>query len=546
MTEPVTTAVALPTQVATDPISDSSLRRLFPKDGLFLRSKHLDQISDYAEQFALAAGVAAGPGVDHGLTVTVDEVTLTISRGLAVDASRRPLRLAREAEIRLDKLDPAATQLWIVEIEAAPPKPEGREPVFGALCDDPAGNGAIAPWRDAAVRIRVRPLEFTATPESQERNKLASAYFKAERIQGKPWLPPPREPGLIKRPWREGRPADPPASGAVPIATLLRDGSKWVVDTWIARRDIGGPPARAVWEGHLGLRPWNVFIAQVLQFQAHLADFLKATPPAPGGASESVQKSVDVLAECLPKKGAAAAKKDCIEAFEHLKAVVSSTRGGADSPFVELPPAGVIPLPEGVDPAQYFWLLFNTDVPVEVERPRADCALRALEDAQHLDRIDLATPGIDTYVRLLVPPAGNGEDWMVFVRGCCPADRVDVLVYVAVGEDDFPDDPDLPGELVTTLQYPRGAWALPGPEDAMKPILEKIDKRRIGAVRGCASADDRRSLAFLRSALIVFDLAEPDRGVVDHGDPDQRVIPSVVATERNRDAIVISIEPSNQ
>jgi hypothetical protein len=539
MTEPVTTPGALATEVVSDLISDSLLRRLFPKDGLFLRADHLDQISEYAEQFALAAGVSAGPGVDHGLTVTVDAATLTISAGLAVDASRRPLRLSREAEIRLDQLDLGTTQLWIVEIEAADRKPEGREPVFGALCDDPASNGAIAPWRDATVRIRVRPLEDKATPENQARNKLASARFAKERDRGKPWLPPPDEPGLINRPWHEGRPKVPPTPGAVPIAALLRDGSKWVVDTWIARRDIDGPPGRAAWEGHLGLRPWNVFIAQVLQFQAHLADFLKAAPPAPAAASESVQKSVEVLAECLPKIRAAAAKQECVEAFEHLKAVVSGTGDGPPSPFVELPPAGVIPLPGEADPAQYFLDLFNTDVPVEVERPRADCALRALDDAQHLDRIDLATPGIDTYVRLLVPPVGGQqENWMVFVRGCCPADRVEVRVKVVAalggGEEDFADGPEVPDILVTTLQYPRGAWALPGPEDGMKLIREAIGGRPIHAVHAWASAEDRRSLAMLRSASVVFDLTGRDEFVLPY-----------VSYPRNPEVIIINVAASN-
>jgi len=46
---------------------------------------------------------------------------------------------------------------------------------------------------------------------------------------------------------------------------------EWVLDAWIARRDLIATPPRDAWEWRLGLRPWAVFIAQVLQFQAQLA-----------------------------------------------------------------------------------------------------------------------------------------------------------------------------------------------------------------------------------------------------------------------------------
>ncbi len=59
-------------------------------------------------------------------------------------------------------------------------------------------------------------------------------------------------------------------SECVPLAVLLQVDGRWVVDTWTARRDIGAGSAEDTWRSRLGMRPWNVFMAQVLQFQDQL------------------------------------------------------------------------------------------------------------------------------------------------------------------------------------------------------------------------------------------------------------------------------------
>ncbi|MCU1644965.1 MAG: hypothetical protein JWN03_5240, partial [Nocardia sp.] len=207
MTKPSTAPTAAPTELTSDPTADSKLRSLFAADGLFLRAEHLDQIQRYAEEYALAAGVSAASGVDYGLSVTIDGTgdgkSLVVLPGLAVDKSRRPLRLSAPTRIPLS-LDHKAAELWIVEIvAAAAPIPAGLEPVYGTLCDDPCSGGALAPWRDAAVVIRVRPEHRIPgpTPAGLKRSQLASAYFALERSESDPWLPPKGATPLLKRPW---------------------------------------------------------------------------------------------------------------------------------------------------------------------------------------------------------------------------------------------------------------------------------------------------------------------------------------------------------
>ena len=85
MTESSSAPSTDPDVLTSDPVSDPTLRRFEPDDGLFLRAPHLRQISTYAEEFALVAGAATGAGVDHGLDVTLSDGKLIVSPGLAVD-----------------------------------------------------------------------------------------------------------------------------------------------------------------------------------------------------------------------------------------------------------------------------------------------------------------------------------------------------------------------------------------------------------------------------------------------------------------------------
>src|SRR5262249_52866093 len=98
------------------------------------------------------------------------------------------------------------------------------------------------------------------------RNRIASAYFAAE-----PWLTAPllSAQGLRSPIWCN--PASLYSRDEVPIGLLARDGGiTRVLDAWSARRERMDTQAKGYWPGSMRTRPWNVFIAQILQFQCQL------------------------------------------------------------------------------------------------------------------------------------------------------------------------------------------------------------------------------------------------------------------------------------
>ncbi|MGW4095836.1 hypothetical protein [Mycobacterium sp. NPDC004974] len=530
-------------------VADSGLRALNAANGLFLRAEHLGQMQAYAEEFALLAGVAAGPGVDYGYTVALDGPNLHVAPGLAIDGSRRPLRLVSDVTLKLDALpELGANEFWVVEVVAADPRAAGSEAVYGTLCSDPCGGATIRPWLDAAVTIRLSrdSLDGLAgAPASLKRNRLASRYFERERSGSDPWLTPTGggRPvgGPLGRLWRAGAPESAAPSGPVRLAVLFQVGGKWVVDTWTARRDIGDGPARAVWENRLGLRPWNVFMAQVLQFEAQLVDTGAGLTVTGGSCEDKQRKLIHDFEGLLHQKGRQTRLAD------ELKSLVEAQRDRLDeelreaalvSSFEELPPAGVLPRPSDQAPDQYFKSLFGTAVDLEVVEVRADCALRALEQAQHLDRIPVAAgTAPHPFVQLLVPVAARtdltqlkpqGEyPWMVFVRACGPP-KVDKVPVYLVDVEEFPGagrgsrwsvvgkwvgehtELLLSASKVATLSFPVDAWARPQTDTELGKLQAKVDEStdyRLMVLATTASGSNHRvALMSVRSGLLGVDL----------------------------------------
>ncbi|HEY6145541.1 MAG TPA: hypothetical protein VIV13_04660, partial [Solirubrobacterales bacterium] len=66
-------------------------------------------------------------------------------------------------------------------------------------------------------------------------------------------------------------------------ATSADGDAGWSVDVWAARRDRGDPSPARTWQYRLGMRPWDVYVAQILQFQAQLQDV--------GGDSSGLQRA---------------------------------------------------------------------------------------------------------------------------------------------------------------------------------------------------------------------------------------------------------------
>ncbi len=386
----VTTATGGSTQGVSSSAVGSSLRRLNPVDGLFLRAEHLDQIQDHAAELVRLTAGAGGSGVVYGFTLDLDGERLGSSAGLAVDPAGELLRSPRRIEVDLHDLAHDTGRVWVIEVVAAEPVRTGREPLYSAVCADPCGpESAVQPWIESAVRLQVRPETLAVDTDPEHRvSAVASAWFDRERREGDPWLTPPA-PGaaighLADRPWSVASPADAPGAAGVPLGVLIRMADSWYLDTWIARRDRALEPASAAWQRRLGRRPEPVFTAQVLQFQDQLAR----------GRVEPDHPLTDR--------------------------------------FVELPPAGFLPMPalaEETSVEEWLNQVFGFSVGLQVIRCTADTAYGAVELAGDLDRTPLRRFGSDDPERrpgllVLVPtvpadlPAVRTDryPWLAFVR----------------------------------------------------------------------------------------------------------------------------------
>ncbi|WP_030155164.1 hypothetical protein [Streptomyces sp. NRRL S-244] len=433
-----------PTPPATpSATADGGIDRLNAFDGLFLRAEHLARIQDYARELALAVGAAGGPGVVEGYEVSVKDGTLRVGGGLAVSPEGRPLRSQRLVTLPLTGLTPGLDGFWWVEV-APDSRPYGEAPVQGSYCDDPcAGTGTTRhPYLAEGVRIQLaegteRGLD-NQLPASR-RNFLTSKIFGAERTEHSPW---PYGSGRAHLPQSWTPPAASPGrAGTVRIAVLLRDPGRpdgWEVDTWAARRDRAAAPPQRYWQSRLGMRPWDAYTAQILQFQDQLAQVLGAAPPPAADLGPLLEQLALIGEEQFLKSHT----KDQL-GREVARLITGIGEGALIRPvqagpgpyglqelgISELPPAGYLPFtpepepePEpGPEPGQ-------SAAPAgirellgrQVDLRYCSCALadvaRAVQEAQHRDRIRLDEP---VEVDILLPVDDRGApvgDWVAFVR----------------------------------------------------------------------------------------------------------------------------------
>ncbi|MEW2416033.1 hypothetical protein AB0953_20255 [Streptomyces sp. NPDC046866] len=468
-TAPAPTAPASTAAAPAAPPSataDGGIDRLNAFDGLFLRAEHLTRIQDYARELALAVGAAAGPGVAEGYEVSVRAGVLRVGAGLAVSAEGRPLRSDRLVTLPLAGLVPGPDGFWWVE--AVPAAREyGEAPVQGVSCDDPCSGTAATrhPYTAEGVRIRLtedRERGLDAQLPAARRNYLASRIFRAERTEHSAWpygtagggagtgTGPGGAPALPAD-W-DPPPAAPSRSQAVRLAVLLRvpgTAETFEADTWTARRDRGAPPPDRYWQSRLGMRPRDVFTAQILQFQTQLAQVL--------AAQEAPRTDLGPLLEQLALLGGPQFLKSHTKdqlGREVARIVAGLAEGAPTAPaaprgpysiaelgLVELPPAGYLPLPPAAppeDPPE------DRDGPQPEDRdgprdaqggpwdrvrtllgPHVDLAYcragladvaDAVEEARNRDRIRLDRPDA---VDVLLPVDEAGEqaaDWVAFVR----------------------------------------------------------------------------------------------------------------------------------
>jgi hypothetical protein len=511
------------------------LTRLNYFDGKFLRADDLSREQEYLRALVAFSNQAGGSGVVHGygarLSTRGDQ--LELGPGLAIDPAGRVLLLPQTVSIAIGELISASARPDLatglkalrgdlpvqrlpgpaavsgaefgdcVTTAEAPPSQVvqgaelyllsiahaealcGEENVYGRLCEDACVTTTERPYRVEGVAVRAIPLRLL-TPlattsallldQRHLRSLVASAYYADEARRMASLI---SRQGLALDAWCLGAAAQ--GGTDVPIAVLARSGSQTVfLDAWTARRERTEPPPRRYWAWRMAMRPWDVFLAQVLQFQCQLTEALRRAPTGePTGdpcepSNQALRDASRFLAEVeqryirpiaveavhgeplrpMADLPAAAELPAFLERISGLRTRVSAVLTGAaigaqsriliQGGIVELPPAGYLP----VTP--------STTVPVNVQVRqllgegldlrfcicRPDFVAHALEEAQHLDRISLLQgldhPDAKPAVDILVP---NGE----LVRGGpeVAGKGFDVLVSLAPGGGG--DNPGTPG-----------------------------------------------------------------------------------------------------
>ena len=548
-----------------------------PVDGLFLRAEHLKAIQDYARSLTRALATAGGAGVVHGLGVTLTDGSLEVSPGLAITRHGQLLLLASTVKVRLDSnhVPPRPTNgFWRVELHWASAN-SGSAPVYGSLCNDGCADGGgavIQPWREEGVKILLATDSLPgldAVSLERRTNWLASAYFERERAAGQPWLVPAAAGSpvdeLRSRDWEDATSL--PGEQGVPLALVQNVDGTYRLDVWAARRLADGPLASASWRSRLAIRPWSVFLAQILQFEAELTAFGAQDEPlidvsaayyyrsTATGLLDEAQRFIEGLNEKDPVRNR--------KAFQRLEEVVETaatdpianagpTPLSTQSGLGELPPAGYLQVDHTREDLEVGLAAFFGDhADVRFRRLRADQVPDEVVAAQSRDRIPLdPVPGISPQVDVLIPtePADKEElytaayDWVAFVRrgpevkpqAPPPPETEQVKVYLFFfGEEgerfahDF-TEADLESAQqndLGTLTYPKASWAYPGGEVARK-TLEAVQGSHPIALVAITRGDDT-PLASTRAGLFGTSL--------DSGHP----LPVYAYPQRPVDAIVV-------
>ena len=547
------------------------IARLNAFDGLFLRAEHLTEMQDYARDLAHAVGAAGGPGVVDGYDVTSTKEGLRVDAGLAVSAAGRPLRSRRVVMLPWGTFPRPPTDGWF-RIEIGPADwGFGEATVQALLCDAPCTGGTRATVHRAegVVVHVVTDSEAGFGGATGRRGWLASLLFAREEKAAAAW-PRPGRAHLADLSWR------PPPAGAlaerVPLAVVIPDGADpqtWTVDVWSVRRDRGAPPPDDLWRWRLAMRPWAVFVAQVLQFQDHYA--AAALPGHLRAMLTAVTLEAElttILAEVGRQRTAAPAQQ--------LTELIARIRGAEPGPgaefgklaalpdvgITELPPAGLLVVhprtAEGegdLDDAvrEEVDRLLAGGADLRVRRCGPDDVGSAFEQARHRRRIPIGDPAHAPVDVLL--PVDEGKwvgDWVAFVRRDGTVDRppeppveqvdeVDVFLVddgtdrekftrdvAAVQAGKLPDGVDAPAAV---LRYPRDTWAQPLGDQ--RALLEKILGQGTRIVVAAFVADaSRRAVGVVRAGLLTIRFG----GATSGGS----VLPQLFsATGTPRDAIVV-------
>ena len=460
------------------------LRRLNYFDGKFLRASDFDVEQGYLRELVALSNQGLGPGVVYGYDTTLGSGDLVqIGPGLAIDPSGNVLLLQSSVSQSIQALIDATKKTApksadasgktgagvfsdCVQVAAPPPTAVvpvsdiyviaicsaealcGQQDVYGVMCQDACITSTDRPYRLDGIVVRAIPLQLvTPFPTSKAvaidsniylRSKVAHSWFADEVLKHPNAI---SRDGLLSGVWCLGAGYD-SACCEVPLAVVARAGATTVfLDAWIVRRERMDAPAKRYWQWKMRMRPWDVFLAQILQFQCQLAELLSGIV-APGSragdpcapAHKAINEAAQFIAQV--RSGLASYRSISTNAtlserpallslsltqisdlHDRLQSVLKLAitpaqpkdrvliRGG----IIELPSAGYLPVVTGssVSVNDQVRALLGDGLDLRFCITTADYIAHAVEEAQHMDRISL-TQGIDDsnnkpHVDILVP-----------------------------------------------------------------------------------------------------------------------------------------------
>ncbi len=479
------------------------LRRLNYFDGKFLRADDFTVEQSYLRQLVALSNQGLGPGVVYGYDTTqAAGDSIQIGPGLAIDPSGKVLLLQSTVTQSVQALIDATRKLAAKPadasgkiggfsdcIEVAAPSPTtvvqtsdlyviavcaaealcGQQDVYGVACQDACVTASDRPYRLDGIVLRAIPLQLvTPFPTSKAvaidadsylRSKVADSWFADEQLRHPNAI---SRAGLLTQVWCLG------AGYAfdcceVPLAVVARSGASTLfLDAWIVRRERIDAPAKRYWQWKMRMRPWDVFLAQVLQFQCQLADLLSGII-VPGGRGAdpcaAAHKALDEAAHFVEqvRSGLASYRSAGLLAKNsnqppllalsltgisdlgtRLKTLLKSAatpsqptdrvliRGG----IIELPPAGYLPVVSGgsISVNDQVRALLGEGLDLRFCITTGDYIAHAVEEAQHMDRISLLQGLDDTnsrpHVDILVPDGKSASSSIAPTAGVYDANLI--------------------------------------------------------------------------------------------------------------------------
>ena len=436
-------------------------------DGMLMRAELMKVEQQGLHSLSQLSNQAGGHGVVRGFDAALRNGSIRLGSGMAIDTSGRVVFMPDEISVAIDDLIARASstessraktgvfsQGFAECIENTAPDPVtviegtqyyvitvgqidalcGEEDVYGRLCEEACITSTDRPLRIDGVVVRAEPLPAGLDlPQSSEvtlggthlRSRIASAFFDFEQELIASQI---SAAGLGRGLWCNGGRLPGSYTRGVPVALLARSGSENLfLDRWIVTRERMEAPPRRYWAHVMAMRPWNIFLAQVLQFQCQLNQLFG---PNGGGSAEDpcadtkaeMRAMSDELQQLLTRvKGSSddaptglhwMLKVEEVEARLRNQSEVAATptaRMLINGGIVETPSAGYLPVQPDASLSVEAQVrnLMGEGVDLRFCRVRPDFVPHALEEAQHMDRISLLegldNPDAKPRVDVLVP-----------------------------------------------------------------------------------------------------------------------------------------------